>query len=89
MCPMNEHTSTSESSKDLDVHIAGNLHKIPLTNPRKANDIARYHFIGTVRSTNVQSHQNMNPIRKKQSTLSIATSNSVYYQYFTTFGLTL
>ena len=89
MCPVKECTNTFESSEDLDVHIAGNLHKIPPSNPRTANDIARYHLIDTVRSTNVQSHQNMNVIRKKQTRSSIDMSNSVYYHHFTTLGWAL
>ena len=89
MCPVKESTSTFESSEDLDVHIAGNLHKISPPNPRTANDIARYHLIDTVRSTNVQSHQDMNTIRKKQTRSSIDMSNSVYYHHFTTLGWAL
>ena len=89
MCPVNECTSTFESSEDLGVHIAGNLHKIPPPNPRTANDIARYHLIDIVRSTNVQSHKDTNAIRKKQSTSSIDISNSVYYHHFTTLGWAL
>ena len=86
MCPVNGCTSTFEFSEDLDVHIAANLHKVLPPNPRTANDIARYHLIDTVRSTNVQSHQDMNGIRKRQSTPSIDMSNSVYYHHFTSPG---
>ena len=89
MCPVNECTSTFESSEDLDVHIAGNLHKISPPNPRTANDIALYHLVDTVRSTNVQSHKDSNTIRKKQSTSRIDMSNSVDYYHFTTLGWAL
>ena len=84
MCPVNECTSTFKYSEDLDIHIAGNLHKIPPPNPRTANDIARYHLIDTVRPTNVQFHKDTNTIRKKQSTSSIDMSNYLYYHHFTT-----
>ena len=85
ICPVNEYTSTFESSEDLDVHITGNLHKSPPRNPKTANNIARYHLLDTVRSTNIQSHQEVNTI----STSSIDISNSVYYHHFTTLGWTL
>ena len=77
MCPVNGYTSTFEFSEDLDVHIAANLHKVLPPNPRTANDIARYHLIDTVRSANVQYHQDMNGARKRQSTSSIDMSNSI------------
>ena len=89
MCPVKQCTSTFESSEDLDVHIAGNLHKISPPNPRTANYIARHHLIDTVRSTNVQSHQDMNTIRKKLTKSSSEMSNSVYHHYFTTLGWAL
>ena len=88
-CPVNECTSTFESSEDLNVHIAGNLHKIAPPNLRTVNDIARYLLIDTVRSTNVQYHQDMNAIPKKNSTSIIDMCNFVYYHYFTTLGWAL
>ena len=86
MCPVNGCTSSFEFSEDFDVHIAANLHKVLPPNPRTTNDVVQYHLIDTVRSRNVQSHQDINEIRKRQSTSSIDMSNSVYYHHFTSAG---
>ena len=89
MCPVNGCTSIFEFSEDLDIHIAANLHKVLPPIPRTANDIVRHHLVDAVRSTNVQSDQDMNGIRKRQSTSSIDMSNSSYYHHFTSAGCAL
>ena len=89
MCPVNGCTSTIESEDDLDTHIAANLHEILPLNPRTTNDIARYHLIDTIRSTNIESHQDTNRIRKEQNSSSLNMSDFIYHQDFTSVGWTL
>ena len=86
MCPVTGCTITFESEDDLNTRIAATLYKILPLNPRTANDIAGYHLINTLQSTTIESLQDPNIIRKKQSSSSLDISTSVYYQHSMSIG---
>lgn len=89
MCPVNGCTSTFEVSTDLDSHIAADQHQIPPPIPRTSNDIARLHLIETLRSTNIQSQQDITRVRVSHNTTSNAIPGSTHYQHFSTPGWAL
>ena len=89
MCPVNGCTTTFESDEDLNFYIAANLHKIPPSDPRTVNDIARLHLVETVRSTNLQSHHDAKKIKTNHISSTDNTPNLLHYKYFPSTGWAL
>ena len=89
MCPVHDCANTFESNEGLDVHTAANLHKVTPPIPRRANDIARYHLVDTVRSINVQYQHDIDAVHQKHATSNLDTTNSVHYHYFASLGWSL
>jgi hypothetical protein len=87
LCPVSGCTAAFESSIELDAHIAANLHIVPDSTPRTANDIARIHLTEVLRSTRSQTRAQA--ILKQQVASTYDLSNSFHNRFLSNNGWAL
>ena len=80
---------TFETNKELDTHIAADLHIIPEDVPRTINDIAKIHLTELLRSTSLQSNTEAQAILQHQSADGYDISSSFYYKFVSHYGWAL
>ncbi|CAF2059693.1 unnamed protein product [Rotaria magnacalcarata] len=86
LCPVSDCTASFESNADLESHIAANLHNVPDKQRRTANDIARLHLTELIRTTAIDSQQQVTSIFHSQDMLHIDLTKSVHYEKFSSVG---
>ena len=80
---------TFGTNKELDTHIAADLHIIPEDVPKTINDIAKIHLTELLLSTSLQSNTEAQAILQHQSADGYDISASFYYKFVTHYGCAL
>ena len=88
-CPVSNCTMTFETNKELDAHIAIDLHIITEDVPRTINDIARILLTELLRTTSLQSNTEAQAILQHQSADGYDISSSFYYKFVSHYGWAL
>ena len=79
-------TATFETSEELELHIAANLHNIEPNTQRATNDIARGYLTEIIRTTKIDTQERTKDTIQSQNVLHADFSKSAYYKSFTSVG---
>ena len=89
LCPVSGCTATFESNVDLESHIAANLHNVQQNPHQTANDIARLHLTELIRTTSVETQEQVRSIFHSQDKPFTDITKSTRYEKFSSVGWAL